>query len=93
MNEDGFTEKEVRARRIADSKKKAKRQKRIIRDVHGGSEKAELYGPKRPEHFYETMHAFNCGNPNCVMCGNPRKFNKEKTIQERSFEQTEGWDE
>ena len=29
----------------------------------------------------------NCGNPNCVMCGNPRKTFKEKTIQEKRLEQ------
>jgi hypothetical protein len=25
----------------------------------------------------------NCGNPNCVMCGNPRKVFKEPTQQEK----------
>jgi hypothetical protein len=29
----------------------------------------------------------NCGNPNCVMCANPRKVFKEKTIQEKRLEQ------
>jgi hypothetical protein len=35
----------------------------------------------------------NCGNPNCHMCGNPRKIWKEKTIQEKRFEQTEKYKE
>lgn len=30
---------------------------------------------------------FNCGDPKCYMCGNPRKFFKEKTMQEKRFEQ------
>jgi hypothetical protein len=34
----------------------------------------------------------DCGNPNCVMCANPRKVWKEKTIQEKRFEQTEKFD-
>ena len=25
----------------------------------------------------------NCGNPNCVMCGNPRKVFKQPTQQEK----------
>ena len=43
-------------------------------------------------HKYHKASLFNCGNADCVMCGNPRKFFKEKTMQEKSFEQTEGWD-
>lgn len=30
---------------------------------------------------------FNCGDPKCHMCGNPRKFFGEKTMQEKKFEQ------
>ena len=29
----------------------------------------------------------NCGDPNCVMCMNPRKAFGEKTLQEQKFEQ------
>lgn len=43
-------------------------------------------------HKYHKVSLFSCGDANCVMCGNPRKFFKEKTMQERKFEQTEGWD-
>jgi len=38
---------------------------------------------------FTKRHAMNCGNPNCVMCGNPRKFFKELTMQEKKFKQTE----
>lgn len=41
---------------------------------------------KQPHRLYKCS-GMNCGNSHCVMCGNPRKFFKEKTIQERSFEQ------
>lgn len=42
----------------------------------------------QPTHRYAKMHSMNCGRPNCVMCGNPRKFFKGKkkealTIQEQ----------
>lgn len=47
---------------------------------------------EREPHRFAKQHAMDCGDPDCVMCGNPRKFFKEKTVQEKSFEQTEGWD-
>jgi hypothetical protein len=40
-----------------------------------------------PEHRLAKTHATTCGDSNCAMCGNPRKFFKEKTIQEQRQEQ------
>jgi len=40
-------------------------------------------------HRVHKMHATNCGDPKCHLCGNPRKFFKEKTIQEKRFDQRE----
>ena len=40
-------------------------------------------------HKYHKSSVFSCGNPNCIMCMNPRKGFKEKTMQEKRFEQTE----
>ena len=46
--------------------------------------------PTGPEHRLAKVHAATCGDSNCVMCGNPRKFFGEKTIQEqRLFQDTE----
>ena len=46
--------------------------------------------PTGPEHKLAKLHATTCGDSNCVMCGNPRKFFGEKTIQEqRLFQDTE----
>ena len=39
--------------------------------------------PVKDAHRLEKRHAMNCGNPNCVMCGNPRKTFKELTQQEK----------
>ena len=36
---------------------------------------------------------FNCGDSNCVMCGNPRKFFGEETIQEKKHKQKKLYDE
>ena len=44
-------------------------------------------------HKFAKRHALNCGNPNCVMCMNPRKSFNELTMQEKKFIQTEGWDD
>ena len=38
-------------------------------------------------HRFSKVHATTCGDSNCAMCGNPRKFFGEKTIQERKFEE------
>ena len=46
--------------------------------------------PVKETHKFAKHHAMNCGNPNCVMCGNPRKTFKELTQQEkRLFQDTE----
>jgi hypothetical protein len=51
---------------------------------------AKEYGiPVKEPHKFAKHHALNCGDPNCVMCMNPRKANGEKTMQERKFEQKE----
>lgn len=44
-------------------------------------------------HKLAKHHALDCGQPGCMLCGNPRKVFKEKTIQEKRFEQTEKWNE
>ena len=49
--------------------------------------------PVKEPHKLHKVHAMNCGNPNCVMCMNPRKAFGEKTIQEQRFEQLELWNE
>ncbi len=36
-------------------------------------------------HRNHKKNIFNCGDPRCYMCGNPRKWFKEVTIQEKKF--------
>lgn len=52
---------------------------------------AKRYGTEVKSETHAEHSAVTCGNKNCVMCGNPRKFLGEKTIQEKKFEQTENW--
>lgn len=77
-------DKEKRARRLQRDKRAIKKQTKI----------AKTYGMdyKQP-HRFEKHHALDCGNPKCVVCGNPRKMYNQKTIQEDSFEQTKDWDQ
>jgi hypothetical protein len=52
---------------------------------------AKAYGvPVTEPHKFAKRHAMNCGNPDCVMCGNPRKTFNELTAQEkRLFQDTD----
>ena len=77
-------QKEIHSKRLQKEMNAIKKQQRIAKS-HGA-----------PMHPYEAHrlakhHAMNCGIPDCVMCGNPRKIFKEKTVQEVSFEQTGKW--
>lgn len=47
--------------------------------------------PVDEPHRLQDHAVMNCGNPKCILCKNPRKIFKEKTIKEKSFEQTAAW--
>jgi hypothetical protein len=38
-------------------------------------------------HRHHKTKIFNCGDPRCAMCGNPRKFFGQDTVQERRLKQ------
>ncbi len=41
-------------------------------------------GQIKEPHKYNKHHAMDCGNPDCYLCGNPRKTHKDKlTAQEK----------
>lgn len=70
------------SKRLQKKSRAIKKQTRIARS-HGF--------PTGPSHRLSKIHATTCGDSHCAMCGNPRKFFKEPTIQERSFDQTKKW--
>jgi hypothetical protein len=76
---------------------KFKHSKRLLNDESAINKQVKIaksYGIKVKEpHKLAKHHVLNCGNPDCHMCSNPRKIWNEKTIQEKKFEQTEGWDD
>jgi hypothetical protein len=79
--------KEKRSKRLHAEETKVQKQVNIAK-AHGLTNKDKAI--KEP-HRLAKHHAMDCGQPGCVMCGNPRKTFKEPTIQEKSFEQTAAW--
>ena len=77
-------DKQKRAQRLQRDQRAIKKQTKIAKE-HG-------LDYKQP-HRFDKHHALDCGNPKCIVCGNPRKMYHEKTQQEKSFEQTKDWDE
>ena len=58
-----------------------------IAKQHGLTEKDRAI--KEP-HRHAKHHAMDCGQPGCILCGNPRKLFNEMTPQERRmFQDTE----
>jgi len=66
---------------------KFKHSKRLQKDENAVKKQVKIareFGvPVTEPHKFAKHHAMNCGNPNCVMCGNPRKTFKELTQQEK----------
>ena len=66
---------------------KFKNSKRRLRDesaVKKQTKIAKTYGvPVTEPHKFAKHHAMDCGNPGCMMCGNPRKLFNELTPQEK----------
>lgn len=78
-----------------DEETKAKHSKRMLQKenyVNKQVKIAKAYGiPVREKHRLQDHAAVNCGDPKCTICMNPRKLLKEKTIQEKKFDQTKTW--
>lgn len=73
-------DKSKRSRRIQQDDRAIQRQVTIAKTVGL---------PVVEAHRYIKKRAMDCGNPECPVCGNPRKLYKQKTIQERRQEQNE----
>lgn len=74
--------KEKRAKRFQQKKRHIDRQTNIYKTVTNLT-------IEKP-HMFHKRKALNCGNPECVMCMNPRKAFGELTMQERRQFQCEG---
>jgi hypothetical protein len=75
--------KEKRSKRLHDEETAIQRQVKIAKQ-NGLTDQDKAV--KQP-HRLAKHHVMNCGNPSCMLCSNPRKTFKEKTIQEKRFYQ------
>ena len=72
---------------MSDTNSKFKHSKRLQKDQNAVNKQLKIAKafnvPVEEPHKLAKQHVLNCGNPKCVMCGNPRKMFKEPTTQER----------
>lgn len=66
---------------------KFKHSKRLLKDENAVKKQVKIaksagMSVDKP-HKFAKHHALDCGNPNCIVCGNPRKLFKELTTQEK----------
>lgn len=66
------TKNKSRAERISNKEKYSNKQNKIAQQYH-----------IKPLGKHCSNSATTCGSSTCAMCGNPRKFNNEPTIQEK----------
>ena len=81
-NEDN---KLAHGRRIQQKNRHIARQVRI-RQAHKFPNPTKDGRIEKPHRYHKTS-GVTCGDSRCAMCGNPRKFFKEPTVQERRFDQ------
>jgi hypothetical protein len=81
---------------MSDEKTKEIHSKRIHQKentIHKQEKIAKMHGLEVEEpHRYLKHHVMNCGQPGCILCSNPRKTFREKTIQEKKFDETLKWE-
>ena len=75
---------------MSNSEDKVKHSKRISKKRSATIKQvkiAQAHGiTVREYHRYAKHHAMNCGRAHCMLCTNPRRTWKEKTMQEQKFE-------
>ena len=68
------------SKRMQQKTNHIKRQYRIAKDY------GHVMYLKQP-HRLAKVSAMDCGQPECALCGNPRRIFEEPTIQEKRFNQ------
>ena len=68
------------SKRIHQDENAIKKQAKIARQHRVADYQSKI---EREPHRLHKRHAMDCGNPECYLCGNPRKTHKDKlTAQE-----------
>ena len=68
------------SKRRAKVENVVKKQVQIAKQHHVGN--YSMQAEEQP-HRFAKHHAMDCGNPQCPLCGNPRRINKQLTTQEK----------
>ena len=65
---------------------KIKHSKRLLKDENAVKKQTKIAkehgAPVTEPHRLHKKHAMDCGNPECYLCGNPRKTHKDKLTQQ-----------
>ena len=77
------TDKSVRGRRLQQKNRHIARQMSIRRAHAFSNYGTPGVAAHESPHRYHKVSGTTCGDSNCVMCGNPRKFFNERTMQEQ----------
>lgn len=78
-----------RAKRRADKERRRRQELRKITDIWYSNVSSRLPDFEQWREDYARRHADNRKSCSCYMCGNPRKYWKELTLQEKRFSQRE----
>ena len=79
---------------MSDTNDKVKHSKRLLKDDNAVRKQSKILKSKlldvnhkelKEPHRLAKKHAMDCGNPQCSVCGNPRKVYKEITVQEKKL--------
>lgn len=68
------------SKRRHDDETAIAKQAKIAKQHHLPGE--SLSPPEKQPHRFNKHHAMDCGNPECYLCGNPRKTHKDKLTQQ-----------
>jgi hypothetical protein len=80
-------QKDKHSKRLHKEQSAIRKQTKIA--LQHGATRIEV---EREPHRFAKHHAMDCGQTDCLMCGNPRHVEKHgQTIQEKSFDQTKSW--
>lgn len=82
-------DKKRHSERLHQKETKIKKQIQIAKDYgyHKLSSAMHKWRYILQPHRSHKVHIFNCGDSKCSMCGNPRKFFGEETMQEKKHKQ------
>jgi hypothetical protein len=76
---------------MSNSRDKIKASRRRLKDENAVKRQTRIAKSRgntvTEPHKFAKRHAMDCGQPGCMLCGNPRRVFQERTIQEQRMMQ------